>query len=117
MCRSLKFLVEKLVKEGHLIRYVKEAYHKEESEPAIDKIAAGVATQSKPKPVINYILGSPFDNKYQSKRQQKKILRVAIIKAKVKDIHTKGSCEEIRPIDGPTSFISCQPEQDYRAPL
>ena len=29
-CRSLKFLMEKLIKAGHLRRYVKEVNHKEE---------------------------------------------------------------------------------------
>ena len=30
-CRSLKFLEEKLIKAGHLRRYVKEVYHRKES--------------------------------------------------------------------------------------
>ena len=45
-CRSLKFLVERLIKAGHLIRYVKEVNHGAESVPIVDKITAGAATQS-----------------------------------------------------------------------
>ena len=37
-CRSLKFLVEKLIKAGHLRRYVKEVDHREESGQATDRI-------------------------------------------------------------------------------
>ena len=61
-CRSLNFLVEKLVKVGHLKRYIKEADHRKESGPTTDRIAAGAATPSEPRPVINYILGGPSDN-------------------------------------------------------
>ena len=57
-CRSLKFLVEKLVKVRHLKRYINEVDHREESGPATDRIAVEAATLLKPKPFINYILGS-----------------------------------------------------------
>ena len=69
MCRSLKFFVEKLVKARHLMRYIKEADDREESGSAIDKIVVGATTLSEPRLVINYILGGPSDDQYQSKRQ------------------------------------------------
>ena len=40
-CRSLKFLVEKLIKVGHLWRYVKEGDHREELGKAVDRITTG----------------------------------------------------------------------------
>ena len=55
-CRSIKFLVEKLVKARQLMRYIKEADHREELGLVVDRIAAGAATPSEPRPVINYIL-------------------------------------------------------------
>ena len=58
-----------------------------------------------PRPAINYILGGPLDDQYQSKRQQMKLLREATVKARVSALHTSGSREETKPIDG----ISCPP--------
>ena len=69
MCRNLKFLVENLVEARHLKRYIKEADHREESRPTADRIAAGAATPSEPRPVINYILGGPSDDEYKLKHQ------------------------------------------------
>ena len=53
---------------------------------------------------INYILGGPFDNQYQSKCQQKKLLRAAKFKSRVKAVNTSGRQEKTNPIDGPLSF-------------
>ena len=46
----------------------------------------------------------PLDHRYQSKRKQKKLLRVATVKARVNAVHISGSREETKPIDGPISF-------------
>ena len=51
------------------------------------------------------------NDQYQSKSQQKKLLRVAIIKAKVNAIHTEGSCVETKPIDGLISFPPINPNR------
>ena len=67
--RSLKLLVEKLLKAGHVKRYVKEVDCGEESEPPADRITAGAIALPETKPTINYILGGPSDDQYQSKRQ------------------------------------------------
>ena len=87
-CRSLKFLVEKLIKAGHLRRYVKEVDHKEESRQAEDQVTAGAAIPTESRPTINYILSGPSDDQYQSKHQQKRLLRAATVKARVNVIHT-----------------------------
>ena len=110
-CQSLKLLVEKLVKVEHLRMYIKEADHKEKPGPTVDRIAAGAATPPKPTPVINYMLGSPSDDQYQLKNKQMKILRCAIVKSRVKAIHTEGSREETRPIDVPISFPLVNPNR------
>ena len=60
-------MVEKLIKARHLRRYVKEVYHIEESGKAVDRVMIGVAILSESKPAINYILGGPSDDQYQSK--------------------------------------------------
>ena len=87
-CRSLNFLVEKFIKAGYLRRYVKEGGHKEESGQATNRITTKATISKKSRPTINYILGGPSDDQYQSKSQQKKLLRAAIIKAKINVIHT-----------------------------
>ena len=70
----------------------------------MDNIVAGVVTSSEHRPVINYILDGLSDEQYQSKRQQKKILRAATVKARVNAIHIEGSHEETKPMDSPISF-------------
>ena len=68
-CRSLKFMVEKVIKVGHLKRYVKEPDHGVESGQPTNKITTDVTTPIKSRLAINYILGGPFDDQHQSKRQ------------------------------------------------
>ena len=97
--------MERLIKAGHLIRYVKEVDRGEKSRPLADRITAGEVVPTKSKPATNYILGGPSIDQYQSKRLQKKLLR-SIVKAQVNGIHMGGSCEETKPID---SFISFSP--------
>ena len=67
-CRSLKFMVERLIKAGHLRRYIKEVHRGKESAPIADKITADVVAPSESRSAINYILWGPFDDQYQSKR-------------------------------------------------
>ena len=68
MSRSLKFLIERLIKVGHLRRYVREVDRGSESEPLADRITTGVTALSESRPPINYILGGPSNEQYQSKR-------------------------------------------------
>ena len=110
-CQSLKLLVEKLIKDWHLRRYVKEVDHKEESRQVVNRITARAAILSESRLAINYILSGPSDNHYQLKRQQKKLLSDAIVKARINAIHTKGIHEETNPIDGFISFPYVNPKR------
>ena len=103
--------MEKLIKAGHLRRYVKEGDHIEESRQSADRIATETTIPSESRSAINYILGGPSDNQYQSKCQQKKLLRAATVKARINAIHTKGNHEETKPINGPISFPSVNPNR------
>ena len=103
--------MEKLIKARHLKKYVKEGDHKEESGQAANRIKVGAAIPLEYRPAINYILGSPSNDQYQSKCRQKKLLRAATVKAKINSIHIEGSHEEIKPIDGPMSFPSVNPNR------
>ena len=110
-CQSLKFLVKRLIKAKHLRRYIREVDHEEESAPIAGKITTGVTAPPKSRPAINYILGGSLDDQYQSKGQQKKLLRAATVKARVNTVHTSGSREETKPIDGPISFPLVNPNR------
>ena len=103
-CRSLKFLVGRLIKAGHLRRYFREVDRGAESGPLINIITTGVAVLPESRPSINYILGGPSDDQYQSKHQHKKLLRATTVKARVNAIHKGGGCEETKPIDDYISF-------------
>ena len=104
-------MVERLIKAGHLKRYVRELYRGAESGPPTDRITIGATIPLKSRSTINYIPGGLSDDQYQSKHQQKKLLRVAIIKAWVNAIHTRGSREETKPIDGTISFPLVNPNR------
>ena len=97
-------MVERLIKAGHLRRYIKEGDREEEYAPTAGRIITDVAVPPEPRPAINYILGGPLGDQYQSKHQQKKLLRATTIKARVNVVHASGSREEIKPIDNPISF-------------
>ena len=103
--------MERLIKAGHLKRYVREVDREAKSVPTSNRITVGVAASSKSRPAINYILGGPFDNQYQSKHQQKKLLRAPAVKAQVNFVHTGGSWEETKPIDGLISFPLVNPNR------
>ena len=99
-----KVLGGKAYQTGDLMRYIGEIDHGVESGHAADIITAGTAAPSKSRPTINYILGGPSDNQYQSKPQQKKLLGATTVKVRVNVVHTKSRHEETKPVDGPISF-------------
>ena len=108
-------MVERLIKEGHLGRYVREVDHKMEFAPTADRITTDAASPFESRQAINYILGGLFDDQYQSKRQQKKLLRAAKVKARVNVVHIGGSREETNLINGLISFPPVK--QGHCAPL
>ena len=93
------------------MRYIREIDQGAEPRQSVDIITVGAVAPLKSRPAINYILGGPFDDQYQSKRQQKKLLRAAIIKARVNAIHIEDSLAETKLIDGPISFPPDNPNR------
>ena len=102
-------MVEKLIKSGHLKRYIIEIDHMVESRQAADIVTTAAEAPLESRPAINYILGGPSDNHYQSKRQKKKFLRAITVKARINAIYAEGRYEETKPIDSPISFPSVNP--------
>ena len=110
-CQSLKFVVEKLIMVGHLRRYVQETISEAEAALAIERIAASSGLPLEPRPTINYILGGPTDDQYQSKCQKKRLLRAAVVRARVNTIHVPDRSRAVQLIDGPISFPLINPSR------
>ena len=101
----------KINQAGHLRRYVRETVHKNEAVPAVERITASAELPLEPRPTINYILGGPIDDQYQSKRLKKRLLRAATVRARVNTIHVPYSNRAIHPIDDPISFPPINPSR------
>ena len=93
------------------MRYIREPKHGVEIGQATDKITTGAAVLLESRPYINYILGGLSDDQYQSKRQQRKLMRATIVKATVNDINAEGRHEETKLIDSPISFPPVNPNK------
>ena len=104
-------MVEKLIKAGHLRRYVWEMVREAKSAPAVERIVSNAELPPEPRPTINYIMGGPTDDQYQSKRQKKRLLRAAIVRAGVNTIHVPNNSRAIQPIDDPISFPPVNPSR------
>ena len=57
-------MVEKLIKAGHLKRYIKEIDHGVESGQVAGKVTVVVAAPSEYRSAINYVLGRPPDDQH-----------------------------------------------------
>ncbi|RVW73969.1 hypothetical protein CK203_053140 [Vitis vinifera] len=97
-CRSLQYLVERLIKAGHLKQYLRSdtggrdaSQHHNSGAPR-----APVA----PKAVINYINGGPSDEEYDSRRKRQKLLRAASIRERINSIRPGLTGEGPRPMMG-----------------
>ena len=110
-CRSLKFMVEKLIRAGHLRRYILETVREAEAAPTVERIAANAELPPEPRPTINYILGEPTDYQYQSKRRKGRMLHAATVQARVNTIHVLDSSRAIQPINDPISFPPINPSK------
>ena len=108
-CQSLKFLVEKLIRSGHLRRYIREPISGVTTTPMADTVIVETKHASRPRQTINFILGEPVDNQYQSKKQRRKMLRKASVRAKVNTVNAQENIIAVQPVDGPISFPPINP--------
>ena len=77
----------------------------------VERIAASTELPPEPRPTINYILGGPANDQYQSKRQKKRVLIAATVRARVNTIHVPDSSRAIQFIDGPISLPPINPSK------
>ena len=103
-CQSLKFLVEKLIRAGHLIRYIREPTRGVAASLTADRVVVDIEHASGPQLAINFILGGPVDKQYQSKKQRRKMLRAALVRARVNTVSTRENTTAVQPVSGPISF-------------
>ena len=96
--RSLHYLVEKLIRAGHLKQYLRsDARGRDASRnPNFGAPRVPVA----PKAIINYINGGPLDEEYDSKRKKQRLLRAASVRERVNSIRPRitGEGGEGRPL-------------------
>ena len=102
-------MVERLIRARHFRRYVRETVRGAKAAPAVERMAASIELLPEPWPTINYILSGSVDDQYQSKRQKKRLLCVATVRARVNTIYVPNSSRAIQPIEGPISFPPMNP--------
>ena len=103
-CQGLKFIIERLIRAWHLRRFIREPTRTAETAPASNRAVVAAEHSSEPRLTINFILGGPINDQYQSKRQKQKMLRAASIKARINTINTPESSTTLKSIDGLVSF-------------
>ena len=108
-CQSLRFMVERLIRAGHLRRYLRGPTQGAVVAPTADRAIAEIEHASEPRPTINFILGGPTDSQYQSKKQWRRILRAPSIRARVNTISNRGDVLAVMPMDGPLSLPPINP--------
>ena len=75
--RSLHYLVEKLVRVGHMRQYI---HSEEKSEETSQSLATTTPiTSATPRVVINCIHGGPVDEEYNFKRKRQRIILIQCI--------------------------------------
>ena len=97
-------MIERLIRAKHLRRFIREPTRTAEAVPAQNRAVVAAELSSEPRPTINFILGGPVDDQYQSKRQRQNMLRAASIRVRINTINTPESNTTLQSIDGLVSF-------------
>ena len=106
-CRCLQYLVERLIKAGHLKQYLRSDAEGRGASQHHNSEAPKAPTV--PKDVINYINGGPSDEEYDSRRKRQKLLRVASIRERINSIRLGLTGGGPRLIDGTIIFPPIDP--------
>ena len=105
--RSLHYLVEKLIRAGHLKQYLRSDARVRDTPRNRDSGTPRIPTA--PKAIINYIHGGPLDEEYDSKRKRQKLLHAASVRERVNSIRPRITGGGPRPIDGTIIFPPVDP--------
>ena len=102
-------MVERLIRACHLRRYLREPNRGATVTPTADRAIAEIEHAPELRPTINFVLGGPADSQYQSKKQRRRMIRAASIRARVNVISNRGDVFTVLPMDGPISFPPINP--------
>ncbi|XP_010658093.1 uncharacterized protein LOC104881058 [Vitis vinifera] len=100
--RSLHYLVERLIKAGHLKQYLRSDARVRDT--SRNHNSGTPRIPAAPKAVINYIHGGPLDEEYDYKRKRQRLLRAALVHERVNSIRPGIAGGGSRPIDGTIIF-------------
>nr|CAN68523.1 hypothetical protein VITISV_025156 [Vitis vinifera] len=105
--RSFQYLVERLIKAGHLKQYLRSDNGRRDAPQHHNP--GNLRAPAAPKAVINYITGGPSDEEYDSRRKRQKLLRAASIRERINSIRPRLTGGSPRPIDGTIIFPPVDP--------
>ncbi|XP_034685657.1 uncharacterized protein LOC117914418 [Vitis riparia] len=106
-CISLRYMIEELLKAGHLKQYVRAAPKGGESPHSRGPSASAAPIRA----MINYIYGGPLDDKCNSKRKKQRLLRAATVQEHVSPVRPGLVNGSIHPIDGTIVFPAPDPSR------
>ncbi|RVW96494.1 Transposon Ty3-I Gag-Pol polyprotein [Vitis vinifera] len=109
-CRSFQYLVERLIKAGHLKQYLRSDSGRRDTPQHHNP--GNLRAPAAPKAVINYITGDPSDEEYDSRRKRQKLLRAASIRERINSIRPGLTGEGPHPIDGTIIFSTSRSHPD-----
>lgn len=102
----------KLIKVEHLRQYVRTIGRQDEA--TREGLERALISPAALRVVINYIHEELVDEKYQSKRQRRRLVHTTSVKERVNIVQCTFTNESARPIDGPIIF---PPVDFYRVNL
>ncbi|XP_010661221.1 uncharacterized protein LOC100245342 [Vitis vinifera] len=106
-CRSLHYLVERVIKVGHLKQYLRSKARVRDTPR--NHNSGTSKTPIVPKAVINYIHRGPLDEEYNSKRKKQRLLRAKSVRECINSIWPGITGGSARPIDGTIVFPPIDP--------
>nr|CAN69666.1 hypothetical protein VITISV_013633 [Vitis vinifera] len=106
-CRSLHYLVERLIKAGHPKQYIRSEARV--GDTSRSRNSGTPKTPITPRVVINYIHGGPLNKEYDSKRKRQRLLQAASIRERVNSIQPGLTGGNAHPIDGIIIFPPVDP--------
>ncbi|RVW72070.1 hypothetical protein CK203_054794 [Vitis vinifera] len=106
-CRSLHYLVERLIKAGHLKQYLCSEARVRDT-PWSRNFGTSKAPVA-PKAVINYIHGGPLDEEYNSRRKKQRLPLATSLCERINSVRLGLTDGSARPIDGTIVFPPVDP--------
>ena len=97
------------IRAGHLRLYLREPTCGATASPPAIRAVADTEQALGSRQTINFILGEPVDSQYQSKKQRRRMLRAASVRARVNTVSDRRDITAVLPIDDPISFPPINP--------